>query len=75
MEVSREEFNRVHAQLVAQNQIILSILMFLRRKEYMKKADVEVMIETSLAAVDMKKNHLTELIAQYIEDFRGYLRE
>jgi hypothetical protein len=70
MEISRDEFDDVKAQVAAQKFMINAILIGLLDKNVFTRADVEVLVESTVASLDHLQPPNSEAITAYLNDFR-----
>jgi len=70
MEISRNEFDDLRAQVTAQKFMMNAILIGLVDKKVFTRADVEVLVESTVASLDRLPNPNSEAVAAYLNDFR-----
>jgi hypothetical protein len=70
MEISRDEFDDLRAQVAAQKFIMNAVLIGLVHKKVLTTADVEVLIESTVASIDRLQPPNAEAVAAYLNDFR-----
>ncbi len=70
MGISRDEFDDLRAQVAAQKFMINAILIGLAEKNVFTIADVEVLVESTVASLDRLQNPNSEAVAAYLNDFR-----
>ena len=70
MGISRNEFDDLRAQVAAQKFMTNAILIGLVDKKVFTSADVEVLVESTVASLDRLPNPNSEAIVGYLNDFR-----
>jgi hypothetical protein len=70
MGISRDELDDLRAQAAAQKFMINAILIGLVDKNVFTRADVEVLIESTVASLDHLQPPNSEAITAYLNDFR-----
>jgi hypothetical protein len=75
MEISRDEFDDLRAQVAAQKFMMNAILIGLVDKKVFTSADVEVLVESTVASLDRLQNANSEAVGAYLNDFRIAFRQ
>jgi hypothetical protein len=70
MGISREEFDDLRAQVAAQKFMMNAILIGLVDKKVFTSADVEVLVESTIASLDRFQNPNSDAVTGYLNDFR-----
>jgi hypothetical protein len=75
MGISRNEFDDLRAQVAAQKFMTNAILIGLVDKKVFTSADVEVLVESTVASLDRLHKPNSEAIVGYLNDFRIAFRQ
>ncbi|MDR3613045.1 MAG: hypothetical protein P4L53_05745 [Candidatus Obscuribacterales bacterium] len=70
MEISQEEFDDLRAQATAQKLLINAILIGLVDKKVFTNADIEVLVESTIASLDEFQDPILEKAVPYLDHFR-----